>query len=420
MILATILALVSLVRERIATWPLTAPMLYVAAGLVLGPHSLNFLQVDLDDESVALAAELTLAVLLFSDAARIDTGTLRESLSLPTRLLGLGLPLTILSGTVVTALLITDLSWIEAGLVAAVLAPTDAALGQAVVSDPRVPVRIRQSLNAESGLNDGLVVPVIAVLLSLSIGEEIESVGGLVGEALLEIGLGVAIGVGIGFLMGQLVPWVQRKQWSDSEGQRLVAMGGALAGFAGATAAGGNGFIAVFVCGLALRRIMGKEAAKHTELAEDLGQIGASATFILFGALMVWPAFTLVTWPIIICAIATLTLGRMVPVALSMVGAGLRMPTVAFLGWFGPRGLASMIFGLLIVTERGAQADELFSIVAIVIAGSVLLHGLTSAPGAARYSRWFAVHGHPEMAEASETPESPIRWHRPKRQTISD
>ena len=411
-VLALILAMVSLVRGRIASWPLTAPMLYVTAGFLLGPDVLDVLNVDLDDESVALAAELTLAVLLFSDAARIDTAALRDSFSLPGRLLGIGLPLTILMGTVVTAALLTELSWTEAGLVAAILAPTDAALGQAVVSDERVPVRIRQSLNVESGLNDGLVVPVVAVFLSLSIGEEIESVGSLIFDALREVGLGIALGAAIGAVMGRVVPWIGERRWSDLEGLRLVAIGGSLAGFAGAGVIGGNGFITTFVCGLVLRQTMGDTVPEHTELAEDVGQIGASATFMLFGALMVWPALSVVTWPVALCALATLTVGRMIPVAMAMVGTGLRAPTVAFLGWFGPRGLASMLFGLLIVADRGGRADELFSIVSVVIVASVVLHGISSAPGAAHYSRWFVQHRHPEMAEARETRESPIRWRR--------
>lgn len=389
-------------------------MLYVTAGIVLGPDVAGVLQVKLDDESVVLAAELTLAVLLFSDAARIDSGILRESLSLPGRLLGIGLPLTIALGTAVTALLLTDLTWVEAALVAAVLAPTDAALGQAVVSDARVPVRIRQSLNVESGLNDGLIVPVVAVLLKLSAGDDVLSFWALVGKVLLELGIGVAVGSTIGLVMGQLVPWIEDQSWMDFEDLRLVAVGGSLATFAGATVIGGNGFITVFVCGLALRRVMGKRATKHTELAEDLGQIGASATFFLFGALMVIPAFTLFSWQIGLCALVTLTAGRMIPVALATIGTGLRIPTVAFIGWFGPRGLASMLFGLLIVAEQISEADQLFSIVAIVIVTSVFLHGMTSAPGAARYSQWFSQHGqHSEMAEARQSPESPIRWRRP-------
>ena len=384
-------------------------MLYVIAGLIIGPDVLGLLQIGLEDKSVVLLAELTLAVLLFSDAARIDTATLRESLSLPTRLLTIGLPLTILLGTLVTALFLPGISLVEAALIAAVLSPTDAALGQAVVSDKRVPVRIRQSLNVESGLNDGLIVPVVAVLILLEEGEGI-SAGELISEVAIEIGLGVAIGASIGLFMGRLVPWIENQPWMDLEDLRLVAIGGSLAAFSGVTLIGGNGFITAFVCGLALRHTMGERAAKHTELAEDAGQIGASATFVLFGALLVVPGFQFFSLPVAICAILTLTVVRMLPVRLSMLGTGLALPTVAFLGWFGPRGLASMLFGLLLVAERGGESEELFAVVTIVIVASVFLHGMSSAPGAAAYSRWFEKHGDPEMAEAGEMAETPVRW----------
>ena len=159
-VIGAVIAVVSLFRERLRSLPLTTPMLYVAAGMILAPEvlGLELFADGLEDEAIALIAEVTLALLLFSDAARIDTRNDSTSLALPARLLGIGLPLTIALGTLVTALFLTDLSWAEAALVAAILAPTDAALGEAVVSNTAVPVRIRQALNVESGLDRKSVV----------------------------------------------------------------------------------------------------------------------------------------------------------------------------------------------------------------------------------------------------------------------
>ena len=191
-----------------------------------------------------------------------------------------------------------------------------------------------------------------------------------------------------------------------------LAFGGGLGCFATAVGLGGNGFIAAFVCGVVLRYVVGERFGNAVELAEDVGQLGASVTFVLFGALMVWPAFGVLSWPIAICAVATLAFGRMIPVALAMIGAELKAPTIVFLGWFGPRGLASMLFGLLVVVERGREADQLFSIIALVVFASVVLHGATAAPGARAYARWFARNEEALDAETPAMAELRLRWNR--------
>lgn len=413
-VFALLLAGVSLARERIRSLPLTTPMIFVGLGLLLGPDGFGAIELDIQDEAVVLVAELTLALVLFSDATRIEPGRNKLSIALPARLLAIGLPLTIGLGTLMTKLLLTDLSWAEAALVATVLAPTDAALGEAVVSNPAVPVRIRQALNVESGTNDGLVVPVFSVFLALVAGSELEGAGSLVGEALREIGIGVATGGAIAVALGFAVPFVKARGWTDAEGYRLVVLGSGLAAYAGAEALDGNGFLAAFACGLVARVIIGTSTPEHGELAEDVGQLGASATFVIFGALLVVPSVEVVSVLVVVCAIGSLTVGRMLPVAISMIGSGLRTPTVAFMGWFGPRGLASMLFGLLLAAEGDVDPEgDLFSVIVLVVLASVILHGLTAAPGAQRYAAWFEAHpvSH-EMAEAEEVPMSRVRWRR--------
>lgn len=405
------IALVSLVRVRIGSLPLTTAMVFVAIGMLLAPEATGWLDLRVGDEGVALLAELTLALLLFSDAVRIDLRRSTGSIGLPVRLLGIGLPLAVAMGAALTGLLLTDLSWAEAALVAAILAPTDAALGEAVVSNPAVPARIRQALNIESGLNDGLVVPIVAVFTALVDGEAIGRPWDAVLDALEEIGLGVLIGVAVAIALGFAVRIAASRGWTDAEGFRLVALGAALVAFGAAASVLDSGFVAAFVCGLVARRQLGRELCEHAELAEDLGQVGAAATFMLFGALLVWPALGDVTGLVIACAIGTLTVGRMVPVAVSMIGSGLRARSVLFLGWFGPRGLASMVFGLLLIGDDvGDRPEDLFSVIVLVILSSVVLHGLTAAPAARRYGAWYAEGGEEHMPEESvEVGELPTR-----------
>lgn len=415
-VLAIVIAVVSLVRTRLHSLPLTTPMVFVFVGMILAPEALGLGLFDdgLDEEAIALTAELTLALLLFSDAARIDTTDARTSLTLPARLLGIGLPLTIAMGTALTALLLTDLTWAEAALVAAILAPTDAALGEAVVSNPDVPVKVRQALNVESGLNDGLVVPVIAVFTALAAESELEGAGGLVGDAVLEIIIAVVVGAGVAWVFSRVVPLVEARAWTDAEGFRIVALASGVTAFAGSLALGGNGFVAAFVCGMVARRLMGAMVTDHAELAEDVSQVGAAAIFLIFGAVMVWPALGDTTPLILLCAIGTLTIGRIIPVAIATIGTGLMRETVLFLGWFGPRGLASMLFGLLLLTDGEVdRPDELFSVIALVVLTSVILHGLTASPGATRYGAWFddmSEGDDHDMMEAELVSESPLRW----------
>lgn len=410
-LLGAALALVSLIQGKIARWPITPPMLFVIIGMILSPDVTGWLDLHLDDETVVFAAELTLALVLFSDASRIDARELLTTLGLPGRLLGIGLPLTVLLGTAGTALLLTDLSWAEAAVVAAILAPTDAALGEAVITNPAVPAIIRRSLNVESGLNDGLVVPVVAVFVTLAAGEDLEGPTSLIFDALGEVAIAVAVGAVVAVLLAKAIRYASWRSLTNDHGFRLVALGGALTAFAGSVALGGNGFLASFICGLIARYAMREEAARHAELTEDLGHVGASATFVIFGALMVWPAIGAATALVVVCALMTLTLGRMIPVWVATRGTGLKAPTVLFLGWFGPRGLASMLFGLLLVAERAVDdPGDLFSIIALVVVLSVFLHGATAWWGAVTYGRWFtSMADEEDMMEAEECDEQPVR-----------
>src|SRR5687768_652577 len=233
MVLAAVLFAFGLVSRRLEGTVLTAPIVFVVAGFVLGPWGLGMVEFDLDDHTVLLVGEIALAIVLFTDAASINLSILRQNEGLPLRLLGIGMPLTIALGTASAALLLTDLTFWEAAIVGTVLAPTDAALGQAVVSDQRVPIRVRQALNVEAGLNDGLSVPFLMLFLSLAVAEEeLQPASYWVRFALEQVGLGILVGVGVGLVGGWLVNWASKREWMTGSFRRLALLALALIAWA--------------------------------------------------------------------------------------------------------------------------------------------------------------------------------------------
>lgn len=406
---ALVILLFGAVSRRAERSPLTPPMFFIAAGCLMSSHGLGLLHVDMTGEAVHTLAELTLVLVLFTDASRIDLSCLRREEILPLRLLGIALPLTILAGTAAGLALLPGFSWIEAALLAAILAPTDAALGQAVVSNPLVPVRIRQTLNVESGLNDGIALPVVLVLASLAGASEGETdVGHWLRFAALAVTLGPAVGVAVGWAGGR---WLERgvaTGWINTPFQRLSSLGLAFLAFAGAELVGGNGFIAAFVAGLTLGNVGRNVCATLYEFGETEGQLLTLLVFLIFGAVMVPMAIAHFSVAALVYAVSSLTLVRMLPVALSLIGSGLRAPSVAFLGWFGPRGLASILFALVVVEEgRLAVGPLLEGVVVLTVLLSATLHGATAYPFARRYGAYAAEHELP--VGASELMDLPVR-----------
>jgi NhaP-type Na+/H+ or K+/H+ antiporter len=390
------------VSARLSAWSITGPIAFVAAGVVLGPVGADVVAGGFQEGAVEVLAEATLVVVLFTDATRIDLRRLAGQLTLPARLLGVALPLTVVAGTVVAVVLFPGLSVWEAAVVAAILAPTDAALGAAVVADQRVPVRIRQALNVESGLNDGLMLPAITILAAVAAAElDVQTPAYWISFVARQIGFGVAIGGVVGFVGGWLLVVADDRRWVEGALRQLTTLGVGVAGFAVAAAVGGNGFVAAFVAGLAFGRAAREQCATAADFAEDEGQLLALLTFLFFGALLAGPALTDLTPAVVGYALLSLTVVRMVPVALGVVGVGLEWPTVAYLGWFGPRGLASILFGIVVFEEAAVGASSvILTVVTVTVAASTLLHGLTSVPLAARYGAWFR-----SMPDAAAMPE---------------
>lgn len=395
-----------LIASRLDRWLITAPIFFVATGLVLGPSGVGVLP-GLESEATLLITELTLGVLLFADAATVRLREVEGDSRLPIRLLLVGLPLTIALGTVAAKLLFPEAGWAAAALIASILAPTDAALGLAVVTNPAVPARIRRALNVESGLNDGIVTPFVTLFLTLVIAEEGLGSGHWVAEAVKEIGLALVAAVAVGVLGGRLVVVARRLGWTSSSSEQLVVLAFSLLAYVGAVAMGGNGFVAAFVGGLLFGASTSAQMHDPVEFTETVGLFASFFVWTVFGAIFVGPVVTGDIEPVaILYAVISLTVVRMLPVAAALAGTGLRRDTVAFMGWFGPRGLASVVFTLIAFEDlhgAGPVADAIVEVATWTILLSVVAHGLSAGPFASAYGhRLYDAGDIPELAEAPE------------------
>ncbi|NGP07168.1 sodium:proton antiporter [Rhodococcus sp. 14C212] len=393
--IAGILLVFAAISGRVAGTPITAPIVFTAGGLLVGGQAAGLIDVDAASETVKLLAEVTLALVLFSDASRVDLSALRTEISLPARLLGLGLPLTIAAGFAAALVVLGDLAWPEALLLAVILAPTDAALGQAVVTLPILPSRVRQGLNVESGLNDGICVPLFLIVLAVARAESGAIGDGAAARLVAEqIGFGIVAGVGAGAIAATILVVVGRRYPLDHLWTQIVPVAAAALAYTVAVPLGGSGFIAAFVGGLTFGAIERRSEGEVSHLIDETGDLFNAVTFIVFGAVLLGPALGRLSWTVAVYAVLSLTVIRMVPVALALIGLHARGPTVAFVGWFGPRGLATIVFTILILEEPGElpHEDLLLTTAIVTIALSVLAHGITAAPFAVRYAHWFEQH----------------------------
>jgi len=392
----------------------TSAMVFTGAGFLVGAWALGLLDVSLESSVAQRVTEVALVLLLFSDASRLDLRVLREELGWPSRLLLIGLPLTMLAGAGVGVLVFPGMALASVFLLSTMLASTDAALGQRVVSDTSVPARVRQALDVESGLNDGLAVPFFLVALDLANAELKTGITwAVISNTAAQIGWGLTAGVAAGLLGALLFRAADRRGWIGSEWRQIVPLATALLAYAVALTLGGSGFIAAFVGGMAFGRVAGEHGLGVTLFTEETGGLLAAVTWIGFGALALGWAIPHVTWQVALYAVLSLTLVRMLPVAVAMAGRGVRAPTVAFIGWFGPRGLASIVFGLLVLERGVPESQMLLTAVVVTVALSVVLHGLTSVPFARAYHRWYETHAaaHPKAAETAPTTMPRLRRH---------
>lgn len=403
----------ALISGRLEKSIITAPMAFVAFGLLLSPQIFNLLEINMESELVQIIAELTLVLVLFTDAARIDLKRLKRQHDIPVRLLSIGLPLSIILGTILGVVLLSDeINFWEAAGIATILAPTDAALGQAVVSSPQVPARIRQALNVESGLNDGICLPILLIFLSLAADfENITTVNIWIDFTAKQVIFGPIAGIAIGYIGGWLITESTRKEWITENFQDISALGLSLLAYSLAELIGGNGFIAAFCAGLTLGNTAPAICPCLYEFGEAEGQLLTLITFTIYGSAMVLPVLHEVNWQIVLYAILSLTAVRMLSVAVSTIGMKLKLKTILFLGWFGPRGIASLLYALLVLERSRIMGREaIFATAMITVLISVFAHGLTAFPGA----NWYAKHmenckQQPDVGEHMPVSEMPVR-----------
>jgi NhaP-type Na+/H+ or K+/H+ antiporter len=392
--MALMLLGVAAISRRLSGTPVTPAMVFVAVGVLVGTKALGEIDLHSSSATVRALAEATLALVLFCDASRIDLRLLRREVGVPLRLLGIGLPLTIALGALAAAVIFDQLTVEEAVILGVVLAPTDAALGQAVVTEPRVPARIRQGLNVESGLNDGICVPLLFAAVAVADVESEISEGRSAATLLVEeIGFGVVGGLVGGLVVAAIVIHAGRRELIADAWRQVIPAAGAALAYGTASALGGSGFIAAFVAGMTFRLALGRDPEQINELSEQVGSVLNGVTFVLFGAILLGPALGELSWELALYAVLSLTLVRILPVAIAMLRSRARAPTLGFLGWFGPRGLASIVFAVIVIEESNLPHENLIVLAIYLTVGvSVFAHGLSAAPLAGRYARWYEQH----------------------------
>jgi NhaP-type Na+/H+ or K+/H+ antiporter len=410
-LIATFVLLYGLVSKRLQNTIITDPMVFVLFGFFLS-GSVTGLVTSKDHELINIIANLTLVLILFSDASRISLGLFWREQDIPRRLLGIGLPLTIIAGVIAGAVIFTGLPFWQTAILATVLAPTDAALAQAVINSERVPGRIRQALNVESGLNDGICFPILLLFISLAATTDVNHPASYwVQFIVFQLILGPLVGIIVGYLGGKLVLRAVNKNWMSGNFQRLSIIALSLMAFFFADLVGGNGFISAFFSGLIFGNVARKVSGPIYEFGEAEGELFILLTFMLFGAIMVPAAIGGISWLFVLYALISLTIVRMIPVAISLMAKHLSFPTVLYLGWFGPRGAASILYVLLVVDKYELSGETIiFDVTAITVLLSVFLHGLTAVPGANAYASTLDVRpDEQKVAEMKEVCHLPTR-----------
>lgn len=401
------LLLFALVSKRLDGSMVTPPLIFVAFGYAIGEGGFAAAMVDPGREGIHLIAEITLIIVLFADAARIELRTLRRDHSLPVRMLLIALPLTIALGAAAAIFAFPELGMFEAAMLAAILAPTDAALGQAVVTSPHVPVRIRQAVNVESGLNDGIALPAVLLFAALAGAHHgPNGAGGWAAFVAAQLILGPLTGVIVGFVGSRAIDGGIERGLVATQFQGIAILALVFLSFTLAELVGGNGFISAFVAGMTFGNTVRNKCEFLFEFMEGEGQLLTLITFLIFGAVLLPEALPHIDGMTVLYALTSLTVLRMLPVWLSLLGTGVRLPTSMFLGWFGPRGLASILFLLVILEDAGMlHESRLLSVTVVTVALSVLLHGISAAPFARWYGAMVARVGEcPETQKVSEMP----------------
>lgn len=412
-IVAATVVTYALVASRLERVWISGPMVFLAAGVVLGPAVTDQLPVTVGHDAARVVTEGTLALVLFADASMLRLWAVERDAWTPGRLLLVGLPLTMAFGTLLALGLFPGIGLAAAALIAVIVAPTDAALGMAVVTNSSVPRRIRRTLNVESGLNDGIATPFVAVLVTIVVAEERVEGGSAAVQAVAEVGLALFAALVVGGLGGRLLCAAHERRWTSPQSEQLAIIGLALLSYGFSVAIGGNGFIAAFAGGLLFGAATERMLEARVEFTEATAVLASYLVWIIFGAIFVGPVLAAgVELAPILYAVASLTLIRMLPVAAALLRTGFRLPTVLFIGWFGPRGLASVVFALVALEALGAEglvADTVAVAVTWTVLLSVAAHGITAPSLARAYGDWTTTLGDVPETMAVPEPRSRLR-----------
>lgn len=391
LILFGIMGFALFVRPIEKSW-ITLPIFFAGLGLGLGPAGLGVIDLNIDDSTIHTVAEITLILTLFLDASKIRLRNLKAHYALPTRMLLIGMPLTILMGAAMILLLAPDLPWAMALLTAAILTPTDAALAQPILADKDVPTRISEAINVESGLNDGLALPVVVFAALLMANEATSNIsltplaiGQFVGAQII---FGPLAGIAIGFVGAKLLDMATHQKFTQPIYEGIFFLSVGLAAFFGAESIGGNGFIAAFVAGLTFGNAKKTNHKFITEFLEGESTFLSILTFMIFGAVLAPVGLAHANWTTVLIAVSFLTIVRMVPIAISLFGEKLHFYERFILGWFGPKGLASILFALFVAEQYELpHIDEMLACTVLTVGLSILVHGLSAKPLAHHFEK---------------------------------
>ena len=392
-VLAAFTFFYSVVASRLERTPISGAVVYLFAGLACGPYGLKLIELDVNADGLKRLAEFTLALVLFSDSANANLSVLEKIKWIPIRLLLIGLPLTIAAGFGVGYFMFDQLTLFEVALLATMLAPTDAALGQAVVTNEAVPASVRESLNVESGLNDGICVPVLLVFLALATGSVAggDQTASLIARLpIQEIGIGAAVGIALAIVGSFVLKFCGSRGWITGAWIGIPVVALAMFCFALSQWLGGSGFIGAFVGGLLFGGLTKDHKEEVLNGAEGVGNVLSLLTWFTFGAVVFGNSIQQFDWQIIVYALLSLTIVRMLPVFLCVAGVSLRTDTKLFLGWFGPRGLASIVFIVMVMHEKLPGNDTLVAVVTWTVALSIIAHGVSAVPLANLYGKLVA------------------------------
>jgi NhaP-type Na+/H+ or K+/H+ antiporter len=393
-VLAAFAFLYSVVASRLERTPISGAVIYLFVGLACGTYGLGLVELNVEGETLKRLAEFTLALVLFSDSANANLGVLRKVEGIPIRLLLVGLPLTIAAGCGVGFLIFGELTFVEIALLATMLAPTDAALGQAVVTNESVPDSVRESLNVESGLNDGICVPVLLIFLALAAGGATgnETASLVIKLPLQAIGIGAAVGVVLAIVGSYLVKFCGSRGWITGAWTGIPVVALAMFCFALSQWLGGSGFIGAFVGGLLFGGLIKGHEVKEKLLsgAESAGNVMSLLTWFVFGAVAFGKGLQNCSWQVLLYAVLSLTIVRMLPVLLCLIGVKMRVDSKSFIGWFGPRGLASIVCIVMVIDAKLPGNDTLVAVVTWTVALSIIAHGISAVPFAKIYAKRVA------------------------------